>query len=108
MCGDKADVLLRAVHTLAYWLGPCFSRAQDQTDGVEVGEAVSVLKVPAEDHDTRAALLEANDTDVLKLLTDFPRPTSTNIMVEFTGFRSRTGGELLMDSTWEEGTIRSR
>jgi len=108
MCGDKADVLLRAVHTLAYWLGPRFSRAQDQSDGVEAGEAVAVLKVPAEDHDTLAALLEANETDVFKLPTDFPRPTSTKIMFEYTEFCSRTGGELLMDTTWEEGTIRNR
>jgi len=103
----RRTYLLRPVHTLAYLLDPRFSRAQDQPDGVEVGEAVALLKVLAEAHDTRAALLEANETDVSKLPTDYPRPTSTNIMGEYTDFRSRTGGAFLVDTTWEKGTIRN-
>ena len=92
MCGDKADVLLHAVHTLAYLLDPRFSRSQDQPDGIEVGEAVSLLKVLAEAHDTRAALLEANETDVSKLPTDYPCPTSTKSWASTpTSARARAG-----------------
>jgi len=103
----RRTYLLLPVHTLAYLLDPRFSRSQDQPDGVQVAEAVALLKVLAEAHDTRAALLEANETDVSKLPTDYPRPTSTNIMGEYTDFRSRTGGVFLMDTTREKGTIRN-
>jgi len=103
----RRTYLLLPVHTLAYLLDPRFSHAQDQPDGVELGEAVALYKVLSETHDTRAALLEANETDVSKLPTDYPRPASTNIMGEYTEFRSRTGGAFLMDTTWEEGTIRN-
>ena len=103
----RRTYLIRPVHTLAYLLDPRFSHTQEQPNGNEIGEAVALHKVLSEAHDTRAALLEANETDASKLPTACPRPASTNIMGEYTEFRSRTGGSFLMDTTWEERTIRN-
>ena len=103
----RRSYLLRPVHTLAYLLDPRFSRAACQPSGAEVGEAVARLKSLAEAHDTRAALCAARETAETKLPNDYPRPTRTNILGEYTDFRSRTGGAFFMDTTWEEGTVRN-
>lgn len=61
----------------------------------------------AKAHDTRDALTAANKMDESKLAADYPCPTTADIMGEYTDFRSRMGGAFLMESTWEEGTVRN-
>ncbi|KAK1865080.1 hypothetical protein I4F81_007615 [Pyropia yezoensis] len=104
---SRRRYLLRPLHTLAYLLDPRFSRAAGQPSGVEIGAAIDLLKMLAKAHDTSDALTAANEMDESKLAADYPCPTTADIMSEYTDFRSRTGGTILMESTWEEGTVRN-
>lgn len=104
---QRRTYLLRPIHTLAYLLDPRFCQAVDQPSQQEVAAAVDLMLNLAAAHDTRLALVRANEDDPSKLPEDYPRTTVDNIIGEYTDFRSRTGGSFLMDAAWGKSAVRN-
>lgn len=88
-------------------MDPLFFRAAQQPDGIKKGAAIAFLKMLAKAHDTRNALTEANETGESNLPFTYPCSSSKDIMSEYTDFHTRTGSAFLMESTWEQGTVRN-
>lgn len=88
-------------------LNPRYSQAAEQPSQQDVAAAVELMLKLAAAHDTRVAMVNANEVDPSKLPENYPRTTAQNIIGEYTDFRSRTGGYFFIDSAWSKSAVRN-
>lgn len=102
---ERKEYTLRPVHTLAYVLDPRYIDRPDQPDTGELAQALRLLKELATAHDIKIALKHHRCSEESALPNNYVRETAENIMAQYTSFRSKSFGHLVMPEVWENDTV---
>jgi len=102
---ERKTYTLRPGHTLAYLLDPRYIDRSDQPDAPEMSSAFSLLKALAASHDTKLALATHGCNDDADLPSTNKRATFEAILSEYTAFRSKAVGNLVLEEAWDASTV---
>lgn len=103
---ERERFTLRAVHSLAYLLDPRYADHPSQPDTTELSEALNRLCSLAAAHDVKLALTHHKVKDEKDLPPGCASTTADNIMAEFTAYKAKSQGALVLPAVWAQGTVK--
>lgn len=103
---ERKRLTLRAVHSLAYLLDPRYADHPSQPDSTELSEALNLLCSLAAAHDVKLALTHHKVKDEKDLPPGCASTTADNIMAEFTAYKAKSQGALVLPAVWAQGTVK--
>lgn len=95
------------MHTLAYILDSRYVDRVDQAAAGEMSAAFGLLKSLAAARDVKHVMNVHGLDNEADLLATYERAASAAIMAEYTAFRSKAVGVMVLEEAWEENTIAS-
>lgn len=102
---ERQRYTLRDVHTLAYMLDPRYIDQPDQPEPAEVGKGLAFLQRMAAAHDVKRALDLNQCREASELPADYETKTADSIMGEFTSYKTKSGGCLVLSSVWSKDAV---
>lgn len=103
---DREHYTLRPVHTLAYLLDPRYIDRPDQPDNAELARGLGLLLSMATAHDIKLALEAHKCNHEDDLPGDYEKPTEDNVMGEYTSYKAKMGGNLILPEVWTKDTTK--
>lgn len=98
---------LRPIHMLAYILDSRYTDGRAGTDATELCGALDLLKAMAAAHDVKLALAKYDCTEDMDQRADYWKVTASNVMDEYTAFKAKAAGTLVLPMVWLNNTARN-
>lgn len=101
----RKQYTLRPMHTLAYILDPRCGDSSARPATSEISSAFDLIVKLAEAHDIKLTLAKSGMLDEANLPDDYARATAERIVGDYTAFKAKTAGSLVLPTVCKESTV---